>query len=359
MIWTIIFVALLILWTIAALVLEAPDMSKYDSPVGQRFDAHEDDAAADSRFIQSIQNTRSNAKKSKSLKQLLSVVREFADNLSADLVTDTQFIQANTDDIDAEWAVAPNANLKRRVLFLHGGAFFAGSAIGHRKFSDRLSRVCDAAVLSVNYKLLPESSRRAGIKDAQNAYHWILNNGPESKNDSCDFLLVAGDSAGGNLALMLSSWSQKNCDRQPDAVIGFSPVLDTTLNSPSIKLNRKSDRLLGPNVATLALLPRPILLWLGAILGRLNPSKPVVSPLFYDLANLPPTLIHASSSEILLGDAIRYTNKAIAANSDVTLQIWENQMHDWHLFNMGTGSAELAWQQVAKFIRRFDAPTIN
>jgi acetyl esterase/lipase len=187
------------------------------------------------------------------------------------------------------------------------------------------------------------------IIDSQNAYQWILENGPDGPQN-CDLLIVAGDSAGGNLALMLSNWSKDGAARRPDGVIGFSPSTDMTLSSPTIRRNRETDKLLGEGLGLLTKLPTALQMWVGLFSMRINPSNKLASPVFDNLSDLPPTLIHASSSEMLLGDCIRYTNKAIAAGSLVKLQIWKNQMHDWHLFNMHSGSAKEAWTEVKKFI---------
>ncbi|MBX2849352.1 MAG: alpha/beta hydrolase [Acidiferrobacterales bacterium] len=343
-------VVLLILWNYAVFVLAGDNHDHYEKPVGEIFKAHPDDVAAETKFVESLHVARKDVVKTKSLKKGLEISRKFADQLSDDLETDTVFTPIQFEQYSAEWAVAPGCNVDRRLLFLHGGAFTIGSALGHRKFSDRLSRICNAAVLAINYRTLPEHPRRASVKDSQHAYRWIVENSP-GEQKPCDFLLVAGDSAGGNLALMLSSWSnQKNLHR-PDGVIAFSPSLDSTASASSFQKNRKTDKILGASIGKLSLIPKPMQLWIATLLFRSNPSNPSLSPLFYDLGDLPSTLIHASSSEILLGDAIRYTNKALAAGSYVKLQIWENQIHDWHLFNMGIGSAESAWREVEKFVR--------
>ena len=353
--WTLFVILILVLWIvcwcIAIFVLDAPNHNEYDACVGDFFDSHPDDEVANRKLFSTIGKVREEAIKTKSLKGGLKRIREFADNLSSDLETDTAFSQVSIGDINAEWAVAPNVDVNRRILFFHGGAFIFGSAVGHRKISDRLSRLANAAVLSVDYRLLPENPRKASVLDAQYAYQWVIENNL-SERKPCDFLMLVGDSAGGNIALMLSSWSKQNNSRRPDGVIGLSPSLDSTFSAPSYKLNRKTDEILGPSLGKLLMIPKAIQLWIGLLTLRANPSNPELSPLFYDLVNLPPTLIHASSSEILLGDAQRYTNKAINAGSNVTLQIWKDQIHDWHLFNMGIGSAVSAWNEVEKFVQR-------
>jgi len=182
------------------------------------------------------------------------------------------------------------------------------------------------------------------IKDSQQAYRWMLEHGPND-DQAAAFVLTAGDSAGGNLALMLSSWTKVANIQRPNGVIGFSPSTDMTLASPTIKSNRSSDKLLGEGLGLATKIPKPLRAWISLVVLRMNPANALASPVFGDLSELPPTLIHASSSEMLLGEAMRYTNKARAHGSSVSLQIWKNQQHDWHLFNMHKGSAIQAWSE--------------
>ena len=339
----------LALWLVARLYLSGPKLSQFDAAVGEVFEDHEDDAAATQQLLSLLEDIHQQVAASKSLKKGLAIARDFADNLSQDLESDCEFSPVNVNGVKCEWTVAPESNCKRRVLFLHGGAFIFGSPKGHRIMSHKLAHIAQAAVLSVDYRMLPENKRRLASLDAQTTYHWLLENGPEDKSP-VEKLVVAGDSAGGNLALMLSSWSKRGAARRPDAVIGFSPSLDTTLDSPTFKSNAKTDPLLGQALGTLKKLPNTIAVWISLIFMRCNPSNKEISPLFDDLSDLPPTLIHASTTEVLLGDSVRYTNKAAAQDSKVKLQLWKNQIHDWHLFNRNSGSGKQAWSEISKFI---------
>lgn len=349
MILSIIFSLIVLWWLIATLVLSGPDLRRFDTPIGEHYDAHPDDAEHTQRFLKLVHGVKRNVLKSRSLKKGMAVARDFADNLSSDLETDTQFKADDANGVSVEWAIAKGVDTKRRILFLHGGAFLFGSAKGHRIFSDQLSKIANAAVCSVNYRMLPENSRMKSVVDCQTAYQWLLVNGPEGEL-ALDTLIVSGDSAGGNLALMLSSWSKENTQRKPDGVVAFSPSTDMTLSSPTIKSNQATDKMLGKGLGLLSKLPAPFRAWFCLLGMRTNPANKLVSPVFADLRDLPPTLIHASSNEMLLGESIRYTNRARAAGSSVKLQIWQDQVHDWHLFNMGYGSAVSAWQEVKKFL---------
>ena len=357
MTWIILFAVLLTLWLVAVFVLSGQDMRNFDSVIDDVFDNHPEDEQAVKSLVAVLKDTRAKASKTRSIKKALGVVREFADNISADLETDSEFKSVSCDGVNAEWTVPKNHQPGRRILFLHGGAFIFGSPLGHRKMSDQLAKRAQAVVLSVDYRLMPENGRKASIIDAQIAYRWLLKHGINGV-EPLDTLMVAGDSAGGNLTLMLSSWSKTHTDRQPDAVIAFSPSTDMTLMSPTIKSNRLTDLMLGEGLGLLSRLPAVARAWVGLATLRMNPANPLASPVFGDLSELPPTLIHASSNEMLLGEAIRYTNRAKVQGSDVTLQVWKDQIHDWHLFNMGYGSANHAWQEVEKFINKVAPVTV-
>lgn len=351
MFWFVLIVLLLFLWTFALLALDGPNLDHYDTPVGEVFDAHPDDPAANEKFFVILRKVRDDAIKTKSWKKGFQIVLDFADNLSAGLETDAEFVSVKANGVPCEWAIAPDADPKRRILFLHGGAFLIGSPKGHRKYADKLSHIANAAVLSVDYRMLPKHKRLAATVDAQAAYKWLLENGPDGPAE-LNWLLVAGDSAGGNLALTMSGWSKDSGLRKPDGVIAFSPHADSTISAPTYKANRETDPILGEGLGPLSRLPKTLGLWFSLLSMRGNPSNPLMSPLFGDLGDLAPTLIHASTSEMLLGDSVRYTNKATAAGSNVKLQLWKDQLHDWHLFNMGTGSAISAWNEVENFIKK-------
>jgi acetyl esterase/lipase len=345
---------LLFTWAVARFVLSGSDHAQFDSELNKDymevFSDDPDDQAANHDFLLKISAVRAEARASRSMKKGFQLVRKFADELSDDFDSDCTFTSVDIGGVKAEWTLAPDANPNRRVLLHHGGAFLLGSPKGHRWYSHQLSHIANAAVLSVDYRMLPKHGRSCGIQDAQSAYKFIVDNAPSEKSPA-EFLLLAGDSAGGNLTMMLSSWSGEQNLRRPDGVIGFSPSLDMTGQSPTLKSNKETDPILGEGLGLLISVPYMFMAWLQLFALRMNPAHKSASPLFYSLNNLPKTLIHASSSEMLLGESIRYTNKAHSQGADIRLQVWENQLHDWHLFNRTRGSAGKAWSEVERFIR--------
>lgn len=251
--------------------------------------------------------------------------------------------------VDGEWTQAPGADQDQRILYLHGGAFTVGSAISHRSLITNIALRTGCSVFAPNYRLMPENKRQDAIDDARAAYKWILENGPDGPAP-VKKLAVAGDSAGGNLTLMLSNWVRNQGLRPADAVVGISPATDSTFESPSIKQNFETDSMLKPLAGPLVKLPRAVLVWAGRAQMGISPAAPRVSPLRANLSGLPPTLIHVSSSEMLYDDARRYVSKAQAQGSPAVLQSWSNMCHVWHAFDTMLPEAHHAFDEIGKFL---------
>jgi monoterpene epsilon-lactone hydrolase len=277
------------------------------------------------------------------------LLRNYMDNMTAGRAFDARFVQVDAGGVPAEWVLAPGADPARRTLYIHGGAWMMGSPRSHRTITTRFSEVTGGAVLAIDYRLMPEHPRMAGIEDCRSAYRWMLDNGPDGAAPA-SAVFVAGDSAGGNLTLSLIAWVRDQGLRAPNAAVAMSPATDGTLGSPSLLANIETDAMLGPLFGPLSRVPRSVLLWVAWLRHRIRPNDPVVSPLFGDLSNLPPLLIHASDVEMLLDDSVRYSNKASAAGSPVTLQTWNHVVHVWHIFNPELTEARQAFDEIGRFI---------
>lgn len=352
MIWFIIFIVVLVVVAITRFHLRGEDLTPYDQPDGEQFSS----SAASEQVFQEVMASLGvgMAEMQKApRKQRLGLMREFLDNMSEGLDLPAKVTPVDAGGVDAEWVVAPGADINRRVLYLHGGAFVMGSPRSHRNVTSRFSEIAGAAVLAVDYRLMPENPRKAGIEDCRNAYQWLLENGPEGRAP-VETLFVAGDSAGGNLTLSVIAWARDAGVRQADAAVALSPTLDTTMSSPSLTNNVDSDLMLGDMFRGLKKIPRPLLWWFGWIHTRVSPSNPVVSPVFGDLSGLPPTLVHASSTEVLFDDAKRYVNRAAAAGTPARLQSWADMPHVWHMFYPQLDEANQAWEEIRKFIAEVD-----
>ena len=259
-------------------------------------------------------------------------------------------IPTHNDDMSGEWIRAKNADPDKRILYIHGGAFTVGSALSHRAITAKLAELTGASVCAINYRLMPENPRKAGVEDCRAAYKWILENGPDGPFTASK-LCVSGDSAGGNLTLSLLQWARDEGLRAADCAVPLSPLIDSTFSGPSIKANISTDHMLRPLIGGVVNIPRYLLLWGSWKNLGYSPSSPVISPIFGDLANLPPTLIQASSTEILYDDARRYTAKAREAGSEVKLQTWSHMCHVFQIFDLMLPESGDAMKEVAKFLK--------
>ena len=262
---------------------------------------------------------------------------------------DAVITPVDVNGIASEWVVAERADPNRRLLYLHGGAFRVGSPRSHRYITAELSRRAGVAVLAIDYRMQPEFKTIHCHEDAQTAYQWILENGPEGSSAPQE-LYVAGDSAGGNLTLSVIAWARDNKLRAVDGAIALAPLTDATMSSPSWKSNQHSDPFLGPSLGQMLRIPSAILHLGSRVAGGAAPNDPMLSPLLGDLSGLPPILIQASADEMLYGDAQRYANKARAAGSDVALQLWPKMVHVFQGFGPDLAEAQDALTRIAGFI---------
>ncbi len=276
------------------------------------------------------------------------MARDYGDvEFRADVIT------VNGEEITGSWTLVPGYNADSRLLYMHGGAFTVGSDISHRPLTVQLARRTGMAVFAPNYRLMPENSRRDGINDARDAYGWILETGPDGAAPVTT-LALAGDSAGGNLVLMLANWARKHAPRQPDAIVAFSPTTDATLSSPSMSANMATDHMLRPMLAPVLKAPRILLLPALSRHYAMSPSDPDQSPIFDDLSGLPPIFIQASQDEMLHDDGLRFANKAKAAGSPAIFQSWGGGLpHVWQIFDDYIPEAEAALDYVQAFLNKY------
>lgn len=336
-------------------------LSKYDLPQGQRFSPADATAVAASAAAVVALNKRlrgaSGPLEKLPWSQRIHSMRETIDTFFAGAETTSVVTPVDAAGVPSEWVVAPGADSSRRFLYIHGGAFMAGSPKGYRVLTDKLSALTNSAVLAIDYRLMPENKRLDCVEDCRTSYDWMLENGPRGpdaetlESPSCVF--VAGDSAGGNLTLVLLAWIRDNQRRVPNAALALSPVTDARFVSPSIRGNLDSDVILRPLAKRLAWLPGFMIGLAGRFMAGHRASDPVVSPLLGDLGGLPPILVLASDCEILRDDGRRYVNKAVEAGTDATLMLWDNVPHVWPIFYPDLPEAGEALEQVDMFFKGY------
>lgn len=280
-------------------------------------------------------------------------LRDYMDSLSDGLDLVSEFHPSVGAAPRGEWVIAPGALPARRILYIHGGSWIAGSPKSHRAITDRLSALSRACVFAIDYRLMPENSFMTGVSDCRRGYRWLLENGPDGP-EPASYMVVAGDSSGGSHALSLLAWIRNQGLQAPDAAVVLSPSTELMITGLGGRANIESDPMLGPTVTKLAKMPAPLLWWGTFVSLRILPTSPVASPLRGPLNNLPPTLIQISESEILLDNARRYADKASKVGSTVELQTWPDMVHVWHLFTPLLPEANEAFEAIQSFLERVE-----
>ncbi len=337
----VIAIALTILFTFSSKDHSEFDLPKH-KPIGMRTDESVEHKAIVTKISEELANTPKLG-----FKEQIKMMREQADARGLAFNINAEVRPADAGGVAAEWVIAPNADLNRRMLYIHGGGYMVGSPKSHRLITSRMSEISNSAILVVDYRLIPEHSRLAGLEDMRTAYVWMINNAADGERDA-DIVMIAGDSSGGSMALATIAWVRDEGLRAANAVIALSPQTDITLSSPSLINNTETDVLQGKSFGPIVKTPSVFRLGFSYFMHRINPSKPIVSPLLGDLSDLPPTLIQASEAEMFLDDAVRYVNKANAHGSKAVLQTWPFMMHVWHAFKVP--EANEAYSEIEAFI---------
>jgi acetyl esterase/lipase len=242
---------------------------------------------------------------------------------------------AQIEGMPGEWVSSPETEDGPVVLFLHGGGYIAGSPRTHRLLTAQIARVSAARVLALDYRLAPEYPYPAAVTDAWCAYGGLLAQGIAPGE-----IIIAGDSAGGGLTMALLLALRDAHLPMPAGAVGLSPWLDLALQGESLRTNAEIDYL---NEQVLQ----------GAAqmyLAGVDPHTPLASPLYADLHGLPPLLIQASTTELLVDDSRHFAERAQAAGVQVELELYENLVHVWHFFYLIAQEARQAIEHIGRFI---------
>lgn len=217
--------------------------------------------------------------------------------------------------VPAEWVVPAKAD-DRVFIYFHGGGYCCGSIATHRVMASFLANAAGGRVLNVDYRLAPEHPYPAGLEDAISAYRWLLSQGLPA-----DRMAMGGDSAGGGLTLAALMSLRDAGDPLPAAAVLICPWTDLTLSGDSIATGAEDE--------LIARLPDLVRLKDWYLNGH-DATDPMVSPLFADLAHLPPMLVHVGSADILVDDGRRIAARAEEAGVEVILDEWAEMVHVWH-----------------------------
>ena len=256
----------------------------------------------------------------------------------------------SADGVPAEWIMAEGASPSRRLVYIHGGGWAAGSPTSYRALTTMLARLSNSSLLVVDYRLAPEHLFPAGLDDCVRAYQWALVNGPDSPktgrvdHDPAQRVSIAGDSAGGNLAAAACVRLATSGGRLPDRVALIAGTLDHVSMWDRVGVD---DLICTPEA-----LQRTVENYL---LPSQSPADPEVSPVFAArdvLARFPPTLLQVSSIEALSFDSKRFAERLEGAGVRVALSLWPEVPHVWQGMFSQFPEAEEALHEIADFINR-------
>ena len=239
--------------------------------------------------------------------------------------------------VPGEWIIAPETRSERVILYLHGGSFAFRFPNAHASLAARLCRRLRARALIPDYRLAPEYPFPAAPDDCHAVYRGLLEDGVDPRN-----IVIAGDSAGGNLALVTLCRSRAAGEPLPACGVFLSPALDCTMESVSINSFDGHDPMI--RRASLLVLRRHYVPSTSLF------TDPDVSPLFAEFSGLPPLFFQVGSTELLRDEATRAASKAFESGVDVELELWPGATHVFQLAEF-LPEARLAVDHIVRFVR--------
>jgi len=247
------------------------------------------------------------------------------------LPADVRVTPVDANGVRAEWTETPVADASRAILFLHGGGYISVSLDSHRHMIAEAGRQAGARTLALEHPF------PAALEDALCGYAFLLAQGIEPRR-----IAIAGESAGGGLAVAALVAMRDAGHALPACAWLSSPWVDLELSGVSMTAKASVD----------PLIQKPYLEELAALyLGGVDARTPLASPIHANLSRLPPMLVQVGSAETLLDDAVRLAEVAGAADVRVTLEVWPQMIHAWHLFYQQVAAGRHALTNVGSFIR--------
>jgi len=250
-----------------------------------------------------------------------------------------RYAQGVVGGVPGIWCRPQNGRPEAVLLYLHGGAFVLGSAYAYRHFVGQIAARAGVAAFVADYRLAPEHVFPSALDDAHAAYTGLARGGARA-------IAIAGDSAGGGLALSLLGIERaaaKSGDGVvPSAAVALSPWTDLALTGASLEDRAEDDPLVTRDMLSMTA---------SSYLAGHDPYDPLASPLYADLRGLPPVHIHVGTSEVLLDDACRYADRFKEAGGDAVAHTWEGMMHVFPASVGALEAADAALDLIAMFLK--------
>ena len=227
---------------------------------------------------------------------------------------DVTFESGTVGGVPGVWVRPASSRPNDAILHIHGGWFVSGSATAYRHLVGHIAARAGASAFVPDYRLAPEHPFPAAVDDVLATYRGLGDSGIRR-------IAVTGDSAGGNLALVLSSRVAGNAVPAKVSLVGvaaFSPVTDLTLSGATYETRADAD---------LYFTKQQVAELVQSYLGSADANDPLASPLQGRLSGLPPVRIHVGDDEVLLDDSRRYVERVTAAGVDARLDVWTGMPH--------------------------------
>lgn len=244
-----------------------------------------------------------------------------------------------TEQFVMEYLKPKQAVTGRVILQLHGGGYIGPMKNIYRRFAVKYSQISFGAdVLTPDYRVAPEHPYPAALEDAITGYNWLLQQGWQEHE-----IVVAGDSAGGGLALALCMYLKNPKSKASGlGLICMSPWTDMTQSGASYDFNYERDPLFGNT--------RDSLIYSKDYIQDEDPTNPYISPLYGNFSGFPPMLIQVGSYEMLLSDSELVAEKAKHAGCKVRLSVYEGMFHIFQMAMLMIPESKHAWQEIGRFL---------
>lgn len=230
------------------------------------------------------------------------------------------------------------ARADKVILQLHGGGYVGGMRNAYRMFAGLYNEVSHGmSVLTPDYRVAPEEPYPAALLDAYDAYEWLLEQGWFSEQ-----IILAGDSAGGGLALALCHYLKDKGRQLPCGIVAMSPWTDLTASGESYETNYEKDPLFGKT--------RDSMIYNKDYIGEHDPMNAYISPLFGDFRGFPPMLLQVGSYEMLLSDSVNVAAKAREQGVKVRLSVYEGMFHVFQMAAKLMPESKRAWIEIGRFM---------
>jgi monoterpene epsilon-lactone hydrolase len=239
--------------------------------------------------------------------------------------------------VNGEWIRPDQRDAIGVLLYLHGGAYVSGSIRSHRRLAAKLALASGMQTLIIDYRLAPEHPFPAALEDAQRVYGALLDQLPGVS------IAIAGDSAGGGLAVALALRLRDSGLRAPSALALLCPWTDLTLANETYDTRGAVDPFFPDRSALQGAVT--------AYVGGSNPRNPFISPQHANLAGLPPVLIQVGDLEALLDDSRILAKRLAEDGTSVNLKVYPKMWHVWQAFAGLFREADEAVAELGAFLR--------